>query len=285
MKFDLRKAFPHPVLRPGSNDYPDADFEAEIDIRRKRGMTHVHLSVVFSLSEDDLLKLIEQDAACFVLVLECSTTHLRAAFRTTSTTLEQTFQPGQLRGLVELRPFVVATRTNVAFQADGWHEDFADMPPLTLFPGTVLAADEPKDYYIDNAEEAPIGSIFTTAPLATAHDGTWSCNLNDEKVEIQLSPEDHERLTAARKLLDGKSDAAYLMNGLFLPALLHVLVEADANLGDYEGRRWFRSLNAKLTERNLEPLGASSANRLAHAQRLLEHPFSSMPCLNDEVAK
>ena len=284
MKFDLRKAFPHPVLRPHSNDYPDAEFEVQMELGRQRGSSRVDLSADFSLSDEDILQHVEQGAASFVLILECSMTHTRKAYSTMAPHLEDTLPAGQLRGLVELRPFIVATELIRDFRAQGWHDEFADMPSITVLPGTVLAADEPKAYYIDNAEEAPIGSIFVTTPVDTARDGRWNCNLDGERVEIQLSKDDFRRLKAARSALNDRADAAYLMNGIYLPALHHVLMEADSSSGDYESRRWFRALDAKLAEHKLQALGKEQANRLEDAQRLLDDPFRSMPCLDDEIA-
>ena len=217
MKFDLKKAFPHPVLRPHSNDYPDAEFQVQMELRRQRGTSHVDMTADFSLSDEDILKQVEAGAASFVLILECSMTHTRKAYRTMDHHLEDVLQPGLLRGLVELRPFVVTTRLIPDFRARGWHEEFSSMPAVTLSPGTVLAADEPKSYYIDNAEEAPIGSIFVTKQVTTGREGRWNCNIEGEQVEIQLSVDDHERFNRARKSLDGKADAAYLMNGIYLP--------------------------------------------------------------------
>ena len=284
MKFDLRKAFPHPVLRPHSNDYPDAEFEAQMELRREKGGSRVDLSADFSLSDEDILEHVEQGSARFVLILECSTTHTRRVYRTAVSHLDDTLAAGQLRGLVELRPFVVATRLIQEFRARGWHEEFADISSITVTAGTVLAADEPKSYYIDNAEEAPIGSIFDVTALDKAREGRWKCDLDGERVQIQLSSNDFNRLKAARAALNGKADAAYLMNGIYLPALHHVLIEADSSSSDYESRRWFRALDSKLAEHKLQPLGKAQANRLEDAQRLLEDPFRSMPCLDDEVA-
>ena len=284
MKFDLRKAFPHPVLRHGSNDYPDAEFQAEISLERNKGTSHIQLCAHFSLSEDDILQQMENDAACFVLILECSMTHVRLALRTTAETLSKDIPAGQLRGAVELRPLVVATRVISDFRAKGWHKDFANMPSMTIGPGTVLAADDPKTYYIDNAEEAPIGSIFTTTSVDNAQEGRWRCNLHADRIEIQLSSNDHQRLTTAREALRDKADGAYLMNGIYLPALYHVLTEADSDAESYEDYRWFRSLEARLSEHNLQPLGTKGASRLEDAQQLLKNPFRSMPCLIDEAA-
>ncbi len=90
MKFDLKKAFPHPVLRPHSNDYPDAEFQVQMDLRRQRGASRVDIAADFSLSDEDILEQIEAGAASFMLILECSTTHTRKAYRTSDSHLEDT---------------------------------------------------------------------------------------------------------------------------------------------------------------------------------------------------
>lgn len=279
MKFDLNKAFPHPVLRHGSDDYPDAEFEVQMRLHRQKGSSAVHLSADFSLSEDDILAHIEHGRASFVLILECSMTHVRRAYRARRPTLDEMLPAGELRGLVELRPFVVATCAIGDFRAEGWHDDYRSIDSTSVAAGAVLAADEPKHYYVDNAEEAPIGSIFATTPVSTVQDGRWRCDLGGERIEIQLSTIDHAQLTSARRTLDGTADAAYLMNGIYLPALHHVLMEADLNSDEYDGRRWFRSLNARLVEHKLKSLGTEGVNRLEDAQLLLASPFRSMPCL------
>lgn len=279
MKFDLNKAFPHPVLRYGSDDYPDAEFQVEIQLDRLKGSSSIRLAVEFSLSEDDILEQVEQGRASFVLILECPMTHLRKAYTALEPNFDEVLPAGELRGLVELRPFVVATCAIRDFRAKGWHEDYHSMDSISVAAGAVLAADEPKQYYIDNAEEAPIGSIFVTAAVDAIQDGRWRCNLDGERIEIQLSTTDHGRLTSARRALNGTADAAYLMNGIYLPALHHVLMEADMHRDDYETHRWFRSLNARLAEHRLSRIGTMGANRLEDAQHLLESPFGSMPCL------
>ena len=280
MRFDDGKAFPHPVLRYGSSDYPDAEFQAQLDLVRSEHGSGVRLSAQFDLSAPNLLDLIERRVAQYTLILSCSMTHFRIAYTTTTTTLVRDIPPGKLRGLTELIPFVVASSEIRDFRSECWHEDFRDIGRLDISPGMVLAADSQKTYFIDNAEEAPISSIFETREIANARDGQWDCNLDGERVEILLSPNDYKRLYRARKELNGTADAAYLMNGLWLPALHHVLVLADASTGDYDGRRWFRALNARLSEAKCDSLGSRASDRLKDAQQLLEYPFASLPCLD-----
>ena len=49
MRFDAGKAWPHPVLRPPSygDDYPHAEFEVEIEIKRITGSTAIEVAAEF----------------------------------------------------------------------------------------------------------------------------------------------------------------------------------------------------------------------------------------------
>ena len=60
MRFDPGKAWPHPVLRPPiyGDDYPQAEFEVEIEVERALGSTSVEVTVEFELSDSDLLQLV-----------------------------------------------------------------------------------------------------------------------------------------------------------------------------------------------------------------------------------
>ena len=284
MRFDDGKAFPHPVLRHGSRDYPDAEFQAQLDLVRQENGSGVRLSAQFDLSAPNLLELIERGDAQYTLILSCSMTHFRMACTTATPCLERDIPPGKLCGLTELLPFVVASSELRDFRSDCWHEDFRGIGRLDIPPGTVLAADSQKTYFIDNAEEAPISSIFETREITKAQDGQWECNLDGERVRVLLSPSDHHRLSRARIKLNNTAEAAYLMNSLWLPALHHVLVLADANTDDYDGRRWFRALDARLSEAKCLPLGSDRSDRLKDAQQLLDYPFASLPCLDNALA-
>ena len=65
MRFDPGKAYPHPVLRPPDvgDDYPNAEFQVEIEVNRSVGSTAVDVAAEFDLSDLDLLALVDARAA------------------------------------------------------------------------------------------------------------------------------------------------------------------------------------------------------------------------------
>lgn len=222
MKYDPGKAFPHPVLRPDSSDYQGSEFEVDIDLTRVEGSTALQLTADFVMSDPDLLALIEAEQAEYLLVMKCSTTHQRIAYRTREPSISEHVSAGTVSGRVELAPFVVAIQSISEFRAEGWHSDWMAAAPIPLSPGAVLALDWPKEYYVDNAEEADIGSFLVARPSEQVDDGQWQCEVDGKRVEILMSPEDHRRFLALRANAPHSSETVAIWNGLYQIGRAHV---------------------------------------------------------------
>lgn len=279
MRFDPGKAWPHPVLRPPAcgDDYPHAEFQVEIDVKRSLGSTAVEVDAEFDLSDHDLLALVDGEAAVYVLLIRASKTHYRELFSSYDRRIEKAIGHGKLSGRVEVTPFLVCTRRLPQFRA-GWHPDFGDRT-FDIAAGSVLAEDEPKVYWIDTADEAPLGSIFVLDQQRSVTDGLWRCELNQDRVAIVLSPSDYRRALAARDRANRTADGQYLMNGLYLPALIRVLCAADRDHEAYADYRWFHSLDLRLEAVGCERIGADRTDSAVDAQKVLEFPFAKMPMI------
>ena len=283
MKFDPAKAWPHPVLRPHAygDDYPHAEFEVEIEVTRARGTRDVEVTASFELSDPDLLELVKRKLARYVLLVRATKTRFRELLESAESHIEKNFSGGELSGRVEILPLLVCTQRLEGFGADGWHEDFSGRI-FDIETGSVLAEDVPKEYWIDTMDEAPIGSIFEHIEDRNLEDGIWQCRLDGDRVQIAMSALDSQRYAGAREMANGRPEGQYLMNGLYLPALVYVLNLADHQKDEYSGYRWFASLDRRLEEVGCQSLGSGSPDRLSDAQKLLESPFSRMPIIADK---
>ena len=280
MRFDPGKAWPHPVLRPSSwgDDYPRAEFEVEVEVKRTKGSTAVEAEANFELSDPSLLQLVKQDRARFTLLIKAPKTHFRRLFQSGEPNIKKSIPAGALSGRAEFSPFLVCTQALSGFRSDGWHSDF-DGRTFDIASGAVLAEDVSKDYWIDTADEAPLGSIFGHKCRADISDGRWELELAEDRVWIVMSNADTARYEAAREHANNRPEGQYLMNGLYLPALVAVLNDVDHNIDDYSGYRWFASLDHRLEAVECATLGNLGSNRLIDAQKLLDYPFPRMPLI------
>ena len=280
MTFDPQKLYPYPVLRPQSEDYPLAEFQVTMKVERVEQTTALTVEAEFMLSDPDLLSLVEQDRACYVLQIRAPQTYFRSALYDTKSHITKDFSQGLIAGRTEFSPYLVATDHIREFRASGWHSDYAEMS-FGIEPGMVLAVDQHEEYTIDTAEEAPLGSIFQLFENSRLSGDLWRIDHGSDRVTIEMSPQDHARFTAARESVNNRPDAAYIMNSVYLPALIWVLQEGDNDSEEFNDKRWFRSLNARLESRNLPKIGEKS-NRLVDAQTLLEYPFAKLPLLAEQ---
>ena len=281
MRFDPGKAWPHPVLRPPQygDDYPHAEFEVEIEVRKINNNSAIEVNAVFELSDGKLLDLICSKAAYYVLLVKAPRAHFRDLIESHDHHVHKTYSKGELSGRVEFLPFVICSQALISFNSNGWHEIYAGQS-FNIPSGAVLAEDVPKDYWIDIAEESPIGSIFGTRPNTNLPDGRWRCELNEEdRVWIEMSDVDSSSYSDARDRANNRPESQYLMNGLYLPALITVLNEVDSSPSDYQDYRWYDSLNRRLEELDCRLLGADAADRLVDAQKILDSPFAKMPLI------
>lgn len=282
MKWEETKSWPYPVLRPNSGDYQKAAFEVTVEVARLPDTTAVEVDAEFALGDAELGELLERGEAEYLLLVRCSTTHYRGEFRSPEPHIRQQFANGILAGRVEFAPFVVASDDLQDFRSKRWHSDYADVTPQ-FNAGSVLAIDRPYTCWIDTADEDPVTSMFRVAK-GNVPAGQWRCKPEEEHVALELSDGDYELLKDARSRVGNTSELAYLINGLYLPALIWLLCEVDASSddGDFSDMRWYPALESALERNQCEPPGATGANRAVDAQALLDNPFRHMPVLQAE---
>lgn len=280
MRFDPGKAWPHPVLRPRryGDDYPHAEFQVEIGVNRIKGSTAVEVEADFELSDIDLQRLVTEGSAHYILLIKASQTHYRDLVESRFPQIKKSFAKGELSGRVEFSPLLVCTREILAFRAAGWHHDFASRA-FDIAVGAVLAEDLPKEYWIDTADEAPLGSIFGHRENPSVPEGRWGYVIEADRIWIEMSSAESARYEAARDRVDGQPEGQYLMNGLYLPALIAALNEVDRDVDQFSDYRWYSSLDQRLEAVGCEPLGSRTANRVLDAQMVLDRPFLKMPVI------
>lgn len=75
MKFDKHKAFPYPVLRPGSDDYIDVEFQSTVEF--VIAGSQIKASIKFALSSEEISEQIEIGNAQYICVISCRDTYIQ----------------------------------------------------------------------------------------------------------------------------------------------------------------------------------------------------------------
>ena len=278
MRFDRGKVWPYPVLQPHGNDYPRSEFEVDITVERERAGLTVLIRAEFELSDPELLRLVRQQKAKYALLIRSPKVHYRKLLSSFHPCIEETLTAGDLSGRIELATYLVSTAELFQFSSTSWHEDFNGRK-FRVNTGAVLAEDRPKEYWIDTVDEAPVSSIFEHTEEPHQSPGYWDLRLEGNRIAIVMSESDSKRFSIAREQANNQPEGQYLINGLYLPALIAVMTIADQDVDSYNRFRWFDSLNSRLEEVECSPLGKKSANRTVDAQRLLDFPFSKLPLI------
>ncbi|PBC05359.1 hypothetical protein [Mesorhizobium sp. WSM3860] len=183
MQFDLLRAFPYPVLRPGVDDYRDSDIQATVYFEETSGSNIITAEIDFALSVPEIKKLVSDGVAHYVVVFACRDTYFRKASIKEQSSFTETFSAGELRGEVLIYPYIIASSVITDFECAWINEEFGP-GPFSFPNGAVLALDQPQSIYIDRDAFKPISSCFSMVKRDNIADNEWQVQADGHKVQI-----------------------------------------------------------------------------------------------------
>jgi hypothetical protein len=266
MQFDPQRAFPYPVLRPSVDDYVDGDFQASTDFSQSEDGQNIVVSCEFALSVSELGRLIKSGMASYVAVISCRDTYFRRPIRTTASAVNELIPASQLRGEVQVFPYIVALKPIERFSCRLINSEFGK-GPFSFEVGSVLAIDEPKAIYVDRDLFKPVSSVFELVRNDNLSEAEWRIDLQFDKVQIGVSPQMKERIDVFRNTAKNR---AILINSIYFAAVVHCLSELQQSASEYEGRRWAEVFSQQCHNRSID---LEHDQAYSMAQKLLGHPL------------
>lgn len=265
MQFDLLRAFPYPVLRPGIDDYRDSDIQAIVHFEQVSGSSTITAEIDFALSVEEIKELIDQDKAEYVVVFACRDTYFRRSSNSKNSIFSENFSAGELRGEVLIYPYVIATTDIENFNCPWINSEFGP-GPFSFSTGSVLALDAPQAIYIDRDAFKPISSCFHLVPRDNIPDHEWRVFTDNDKVQIAVSPALKARIDAARNT---KENRAILINSIYFGAVVQclVLLKGDPDISF----RWAEIFKQRLVDQGID---IKAHDEVWVAQQLMRHPVS-----------
>lgn len=265
MKFDKNKAFPYPVLRPGSDDYVGVEFQSTVEFAVSPEKIKAIIS--YAISSDEIVQEIEKGNARYVSVVSCRETYLRRVLESSEKLVSADFEVGSLRGEVRVDPYVVAVKDIPNFLSQDINKEFGQ-ESISYAAGDVLAQDETQVFYIDRDLFKPVTSVFDLVKNDSLSGGEWKVGLDEDHVQIEVSPQMKESIDSAR---NDKTKKVILINSILFAAVAHALQRLKDAREAYESRRW-----AEVIERQMHNSGWDLATNEPYviAQRLMKYPLA-----------
>jgi hypothetical protein len=270
MKFDPQKSFGYPVLRPGSEDYVQADFQSGISlsIDEKKEDQYV-ISYDIAIGVKEIGDLVKAGKAAAQIQLNCRTTFYGNVFAVSSLRGRIPIPSDSVRGELAISCYVTAKESISRFKSGKVNPEFGSA--LIRFPqNAVLACDTPAHYWVDREVFRNITSIFDWSKDPELAEGQWRLNLDGERVEIVVSPTQLDILTQAGVT---KRNQAIIRNSVIFGAILEI-VNTLKGKNDYSERRWARNVLSKCA--SLGMVLTESSDAVEIAQKLMARPLVAL---------
>jgi hypothetical protein len=271
MKFDAQKSFGYPVLRPLSADYVNCAFDPELKLKRAKDGSALELHYNLHCSSNYLNSLIENKRACFVLRVTCAQTLYENIELTSQKRNVLVIPKGEIRHLIEVGAYIVATRSINDFSSSEFNSEF-NVGNFEIEEGHVLACFDERQYYVEREVFENITSIFMWADRVDLPMGFWAIDFDDEKVAIHCNPEQRKILDIASQR---QSHQPVILNAIILPAVVILLKALIEENEIYSNKRWGQIIINRMRNEDLGDLNAS-INFLEVAQKLCSQPLSML---------
>jgi len=268
MKITDDMRFPHPVLSKQTGDYPNAQFDVEIDLGDTGVKNQVSLGYTAEVTEEAVRALLVQGVAGIGLFVTCPETYFSDLMPISFPHGQLNFQPGDLVGRVSVRPMIWARKEVRDLPMPGLHPEFGQTVSFTK--GDVVAIDDEWEFRIDPPNMPTFESIFVLVRADTLKPGQIEVDLEAEKITIRTSPQTYRRLSLLRGSEDGRT---ITLNSVYLPAIMDVLDYLRENPDGCADRRWKQPFICKCDSVGIK---LETGSLFESAQRLLDFPAADL---------
>jgi hypothetical protein len=272
MKLDSKVRFPHPVLWVETNDFAEKQFASSIEIDESLKTGELTVKYTHQIDEPAIVTLIESGAATTGFFITCMETYFSSLLATPYPSGRLQIPGGKLRGRVVVRPLVWSNNLVRDLHSSSLHVEFKD-GISTIAGASVIALGEEFAVNVGREKLAKIESIFALTRIESVPVNQFEVLLEDEAIQIAASTPTYDRIHALRFTTHGK---AFLLNAIYLPAVMSVLSSISEDDSLFEGKRWHRVFTATLDHLGID---RKSQDYLKNAQQLMRSPFGRVSSL------
>lgn len=269
MKYDERKAFPHPVLCPYNNDYSEGRFEAEVAYELDESGSDVQVELELNLKQPLIEDCLDSGKAQYTIVVYSRDTYYRDVHFGTNDKETFLYSDGKLGGSVVVSSFITAKTDISGYSSPDFDKEFGSAE-FQIKAGDVLALDEQKQFHVGLEPFQEIRAVWALVVQPSIKMGSFEVGLDGELIEILVHPNQKRILDPAMTQRDGQS---LMVNSIILPALIHVLDAMSLEGREYEDLKWYQVMFGQCIRHGID-IHNEGLDCLKAAQKLLELPLT-----------
>lgn len=265
---------PYPLLAPWNDDYGDHAFGASMPHEAVLSSNaEISFTIKYNLTSPYLRKLIDEEKANYVALITCAKTSSRNAYPSNQDEDVHVLDANDYTEEIRLFPYVVAMKRINEFAAGEHAEEFKQFKPngFDIAPASILAIG--KENRITLTENDTPYSIIDLVSNPKIENGAFDINWDEQRIKIQVSPDDKKRIEAIRKKGNADAERATLFPAIYL----HAVTEALRKLSECPDSGWTSSIRQSLEKLDIAADDEELKNNaLKYAQQLLENPVGKL---------
>jgi hypothetical protein len=274
MRLSPEAKFPWPVLSGFSGDYPNHTFDIKISIDEDLNSTALTANYQVGLDEQTFLAGLEKGEISLGLYVTCLDTYFCELRTVDETDGVIHFPPGTLYGAVTFLPIARTNHKIEKWSSKNINKEFGT-GPIEFEKGSVIAIGAASNIQAGRKKLAPMESIFELVDDPDITEGETRLSLDSDKIQIHASASTYKMLNEYRNVAGGRT---ILLNSVYLPAVMEVLLSLGRDGSAYENRRWYQPFVAKCHHLDVN-MGDDEI--WESAQKLLRYPCLKLEKMKD----
>ena len=261
---------PYPLLAKTNDSYRKSSFDGIAELKASGKELRLEFRAVLRCTS--LRNLVRAGFAGYALHVESPVTSYRRLFEFNDAPFHLTLAADEVRGSLQVTPFVVAKAAIEGYASDDFHEVYEGQV-FSFARGHILAVDQTTEFLLQaHDERETLPSIVRVEPLGReAGEAALRVDCGSDYIVARLPQGMYD---AYRRYAKGVYSATFL-SCVVQPALTAALEKLQGALrtGEEPRTRWQRVLVHLLEEEKFD-VAAKDAEPLAVAQRLLRDPLN-----------
>ena len=274
MKLNEKMRFPHPVLTEYNDDYIDSDFDASFEHQITEN-EQLKITSYLSLRCSDLQDLIEDGKASSGYYLVCRETFFNSLHGVALGIDHAFFDKSKLFGAVSIRPVIWTNKDITGYTSPLINCEFGK--DISIPRGSIISMGSEFRFSLDPQKFKPFETIFATSINDDVRAGGFKVDIDNDSITICADTATFKKISEIRNVKNG---SIVLLNTVYLPVVMEVILNLKEGDMEITGRRWYRVFKSKCDELGID-LDSKNLSPLEAAQKLLKYPLSEIDRIID----